>query len=89
LAVLDGSKALAKAVRDVFGGRALVQRCQVHKMRNIIGQLPEDMRPSVRVALRQAYRRERARKLLVTLAAGCAPIIPSAPRPSTSGSTSP
>jgi putative transposase len=71
LAVLDGSKALAKAVRDVFGGRALVQRCQVHKMRNILDQLPEDMRPSVREALRQAYRSgnaERAKKLLVNLA---------------------
>jgi len=40
----------------VFGGRALLQRCQVHKMRNILDQLPEDMRPSVREALRQAYR---------------------------------
>jgi putative transposase len=71
LAVLDGSKALAKAVRDVFGGRALIQRCQVHKMRNILDQLPEDMRPSVREALRQAYRSgnaERAKKLLVNLA---------------------
>jgi len=71
LAVLDGSKALAKAVRDVFGGRALLQRCQVHKMRNILDQLPEDMRPSVREALRQAYRSgnaERAKKLLVNLA---------------------
>jgi len=71
LAVLDGSRALAKAVRDVFGGRALVQRCQVHKMRNILDQLPEDMRPSVREALRQAYRcgnAERAKKLLVNLA---------------------
>jgi len=55
----------------VFGGRALLQRCQVHKMRNILDQLPEDMRPSVREALRQAYRSgnaERAKKLLVNLA---------------------
>src|SRR5262249_10081626 len=34
LAVLDGSKALAKSVRDVFGRRALIQRCQAHKARN-------------------------------------------------------
>jgi transposase-like protein len=74
LAVLDGSKALAKAVRDVFGGSALVQRCQVHKMRNLLDQPPEDMRPSVREVLRQAYRSgnaeraERAKKLLVNLA---------------------
>jgi putative transposase len=71
LAVLDGSKALAKAVRDVFGARALLQRCQVHKMRNILDQLPEEMRPSIREALRQAYRAgnaDRAKKLLLNLA---------------------
>ena len=44
LAVLDGSKALAKSVREVFGGRALIQRCQAHKARNILDQLPEDLR---------------------------------------------
>ena len=44
LVVIDGSKALAKAVRDVFGRRALIQRCQVHKTRNVLDQLPEDMR---------------------------------------------
>lgn len=71
LVVLDGSKALAKAVRDVFGGRAMNQRCQVHKTRNVLDQLPEDLRPSVREALRQAYRSrnaERAKKLLMNLA---------------------
>jgi len=55
LAVIDGSKALAMAIRDVFGGRALIQRCQAHKARNVLDQLPEDMRPSVRQALRDAY----------------------------------
>lgn len=35
LVVIDGGKALRKAVRDVFGDRALVQRCRVHKKRNI------------------------------------------------------
>ena len=30
------SKALAKAIRDVFGGRALNQRCQAHKVRNVL-----------------------------------------------------
>ena len=56
LAVLDGSKALAKAVREVFGDRVVVQRCQAHKQRNILDQLPEKARPSVRRELRQAYR---------------------------------
>jgi transposase-like protein len=31
LVVIDGGKALAKAVRSVFGDRAIVQRCQAHK----------------------------------------------------------
>lgn len=55
LAVLDGSKALAKAVRDVFGDRVRIQRCQAHKKRNVLEQLPEKARPSVEMALRQAY----------------------------------
>jgi transposase-like protein len=55
LIVIDGSKALAKAVRSVFGERAVVQRCQAHKSRNVVDQLPDDMKPSVRQALRDAY----------------------------------
>ena len=71
LVVLDGAKALAKAVRNVFASRALVQRCQAHKARNVLDQLPEAMRPSVRQALREAYRcadAVRASKLLANLA---------------------
>lgn len=71
LAVLDGSKALAKAVRGVFGDRVIVQRCQAHKVRNVEDQLPESMRPFVRQAMRQAYRSKsvpRARRLLNNLA---------------------
>lgn len=41
LFVVDGGKAIAKSVRDVFGDRALVQRCLVHKRRNILDHLPE------------------------------------------------
>src|SRR5262249_474033 len=44
LVILDGSKALRKAVRDLFGDVALVQRCQVHKMRNVLDHLPERQR---------------------------------------------
>jgi transposase-like protein len=55
LVVIDGGKALAKAVRAVLGKRALVQRCQVHKKRNVLDQLPERMRASVSSALSQAY----------------------------------
>jgi putative transposase len=56
LVVIDGSKALAKAVRDVFGKRALVQRCQVHKKRNVLEHLPERMRSSTGDVISTAYR---------------------------------
>ena len=70
LAVIDGAKALAKAIRDVFGARALIQRCQQHKSRNVTDQLPEDMRPSVRQSLRDAYGcadAARAKRMLTNL----------------------
>jgi len=40
LAVLDGSKALRKGVAKVFGAKAIVQRCTLHKRRNVIDYLP-------------------------------------------------
>jgi putative transposase len=55
LFVIDGGKALRKAIRRVFGEFGVVGRCQVHKMRNVLEHLPEEMRPSVRQAMRQAY----------------------------------
>ena len=70
LAVIDGSKALARAVRNVFGERAIVQRCQAHKARNVLDQLPDAMKPSVRQALRDAYAAadaDRAHAMLVNL----------------------
>jgi len=70
LVVIDGSKALRKAVADVFGTRALVQRCQEHKLRNVVDQLPEDMRKTVRRAMQDAYRSRdvgRAKKRLMNL----------------------
>lgn len=71
LVVIDGGKALAKAVRNVYGSRAIVQRCQAHKVRNVVEQLPDDARPSVRQAMRDAYATsdaDLARKQLVNLA---------------------
>ena len=47
LAVLDGSKALRTAVTKVFGDRALVQRCTLHKRRNVIGYLPVGERDAI------------------------------------------
>ncbi|MGB9879952.1 MAG: IS256 family transposase [Anaerolineae bacterium] len=55
LVVIDGSKALAAAVRDVLGKCAVVQRCQVHKKRNVLEHLPEDARVWVKRKLDQAY----------------------------------
>ena len=56
LFVIDGSGALRSALRDTFGKRALVQRCQVHKMRNVESHLPQSKRKAVKAAMRQAYK---------------------------------
>ena len=56
LFVIDGSKALRKAIRDTFGARVFVQRCQEHKRRNVLAQLPKKLHPSVNKVLRDAYR---------------------------------
>ena len=41
LVVLDGAKALSAAVREVFGAKALIQRCTLHKRRNVADHLPD------------------------------------------------
>ena len=56
LCVLDGGKGLRKAVQDVFGTAAVVQRCQVHKGRNLVALLPRARQAYVRAMLRRAYR---------------------------------
>ena len=58
LVMLDGSKALRAAVTAVFGRAAVVQRCQVHKTRNILDHLPARQRPWVQAILRRAYQHE-------------------------------
>jgi transposase-like protein len=71
LVVIDGAKALRRAVVDTFGERALIQRCQAHKKRNVADALPERMRVTVRAAINQAYTTgdpKRARRLLENLA---------------------
>lgn len=55
LAIIDGSKALASALKAVFGGDALVQRCRVHKTRNVISYLPSDQQPWVNRQLTKAW----------------------------------
>jgi putative transposase len=67
LFVLDGAKALAKAVKDVWGSRALIQRCQVHKKRNVQAHVPKTLWPAVKTRLGEAYGQtnySQARKLL-------------------------
>ena len=45
LIVIDGAKALHKAVVEVFGRRALIQRCREHKKRNVTDALPSGCAP--------------------------------------------
>ncbi len=61
LAVLDGAKALSRAVRDVFD-QPLIQRCQQHKIKNVRDKLPEKLRAIAERRMRQAYHAESALK---------------------------
>lgn len=54
LAVLDGAKALAAAVKEVFDA-PVIARCQIHKLRNVRDHLPEKMRGPVAKRMRKAY----------------------------------
>src|SRR6266581_1450225 len=62
LFIIDGSKALSKAIRRSFGREALIQRCQIHKARNIMERLPKPMHAAVRRVLRQAWELDDANK---------------------------
>ena len=71
LFIIDGSKALSKAIRRSFGREALIQRCQIHKARNIMERLPKPLHAAVRRVLRQAWElddAEKAEKLIRNLA---------------------
>jgi putative transposase len=71
LAVLDGAKALSRAVKDVFD-QPLIQRCQQHKIKNVRDKLPERLRAVAERRMRQAYHAEsalQAEGLLTELAA--------------------
>lgn len=59
LAVLDGAKALAAAVKEVFD-HPVIGRCQIHKMRNVRDHLPEKMRGPVARRMREAYHADSA-----------------------------
>jgi transposase-like protein len=71
LFIVDGAKALSKVIRATFGRHTPIQRCQVHKARNVIERLPKPLHASVRRALRQAWElddADKAERLLRNLA---------------------
>jgi len=81
LFVLDGTKALQAAVKSVWGDNALVQRCQVHKKRNVKEHLAESHWPELSARLSEAYGEtdyERALALLKKTAAWLGGINPDA-----------
>jgi putative transposase len=56
LFVIDGSKALRKAIDQVFGEGNPIQRCRNHKVRNVIGHLPKDQHDQARSTLKAAFK---------------------------------
>lgn len=67
LVVLDGAKALHKGVKEIFGSLALIQRCRVHKMRNVIEHLPKEKRSQAAWRLRGAWAQSTEREALKEL----------------------
>ena len=83
LYVLDGGKALFAGVRQAAGKAAVIQRCQIHKIRNVIGHLPEEHHGHVRQRLYCAYNMREyseARRLLDLLHRDLMDLNPSAAR---------
>jgi transposase-like protein len=81
LVVIDGAKALRRAVTDVLGEKTPVQRCTVHKKRNVLEYLSKTDRPWVSRRMTQAYNESdegKARKQLLSLAGELQRINPSA-----------
>ena len=69
LAVIDGAKALAKALREVFGETMAIQRCTVHKQRNVLDHVADSDQARVRQRLRKAYQEPTAKEALKALSA--------------------
>ena len=55
LFVIDGGQGIRKAIKESFGELAVVQRCQFHKIRNVAGHLPEELRDRITGAMKEAY----------------------------------
>ena len=56
LFVIDGSKALRAAIHKVFGSATPIQRCRNHKVRNVLGYLPEERKSDVEAAMKAAFK---------------------------------
>jgi putative transposase len=56
LFVIDGSKALRKAIYEVFGTDNPVQRCRIHKTRNVLSYLPDERKADIRSAMKAAFK---------------------------------
>jgi transposase-like protein len=83
LVVLDGAKALHKAVKEIFGSLALIQRCRIHKLRNVVEHLPKEKRSQAVWRLRGAWAKsteQEALKELRKVVAWLETISPSAAR---------
>lgn len=73
LCMIDGSRGLRKAAYEVFGRKALIQRCQWHKRENVLSYLPKSMQDSMRRKLQVAYQEptyERAKEKLLKIRKG-------------------
>src|SRR4030042_1907122 len=58
LFVIDGSKALRSAIDSVFGSKNPVQRCRNHKIRNVLGYLPDEQKEQAKCAMKAAFSME-------------------------------
>lgn len=72
LAVIDGGKGLASALKEVFGKRVFIQRCRAHKLRNVLEKVPERDRESLKAEVQRAWAtadaKQAKRMLLLTAA---------------------
>jgi putative transposase len=83
LYILDGGKALTAAVKKHAGEAAAIQRCQVHKRRNVLDHLTDEQKPAVAKKLNAAYAMEKydaAKEALNTLHRELMDLNPSAAR---------
>lgn len=55
LVIIDGSKGIAKAIKNCFGPYAIVQRCQWHKRENVVSYLNDDQKALCRIRMKTAY----------------------------------